>query len=385
MSTKIVSRRRFIRNCTICASALTLGLNNLNLVSASPIKKTLMNPSDNLWKWNIKAFYYTKTDRGIVCGLCPNACLITDKKIGICKTRVNFQNDLYAINYGNPCSINTDPIEKKPLYHFLPQTKAFSIATAGCNFTCLNCQNWQISQVSPFETENYDIMPQDVVSYALKNNCKSIAYTYAEPVVFYEYVHETSKLARIKGIKNVFISNGYINEVPLRALCKYLDAANINLKSFTNEIYKKLNGGTLDPVMKSLQIFKEEGVWLEITNLIVPGYTDDLDMIKKMCNWLSHAGLNHFPLHFNRFYPSYKLTQLSPTSVDILNKAYNIAVDAGIKYVYVGNVPGTNMDDTYCPYCKKVLIERKGYTVISNNMKGNNCGYCNKPIHGIWN
>jgi pyruvate formate lyase activating enzyme len=197
-------------------------------------------------------------------------------------------------------------------------------------------------------------------------------------------VYDTSKLARAQGIKNIFISNGYINEKPLRDLCKYLDAANINLKSFTDEIYRKLNGGSLKPVMNALKIFHQEGVWLEITNLVVPGWTDNFDMIKKMCDWLYDAGLYNCPLHFSRFFPMYKLTQLPSTPVESLNKAREIALNAGIKYVYVGNVPGTEFDDTYCPSCKKMLIQRKGYAVLSNNIKNGKCAYCNESIHGVW-
>lgn len=384
-SSQKISKRQFIKTCALCTGVLALGLHNTSLRASSASKKTtLMKPPVDIWKWNKKAHYYTKTDKGPQCGLCPNACIVPENGKSICNTRVNYQGDLYSIAYGNPCSINTDPIEKKPLYHFYPQSKAFSLATAGCNFTCLNCQNWQISQVSPFETENYDLMPADVLSHALKNNCKSIAYTYAEPVVFYEYVYDTSKLARAQGIKNIFISNGYINEKPLRDLCKYLDAANINLKSFTDEIYRKLNGGSLKPVMNALKIFHQEGVWLEITNLVVPAWTDNFDMIKKMCDWLYDAGLYNCPLHFSRFFPMYKLTQLPSTPVESLNKAREIALNAGIKYVYVGNVPGTEFDDTYCPSCKKMLIQRKGYTVLSNNIKNGKCAYCNESIHGVW-
>jgi len=380
---KKISRREFLRSCARYAGIAALGLSGLD-VFADNKKLLLMNTMGDLWKWKTMAHYYTKTEKGVVCGLCPNACLIKQNNKGLCHTRVNYKDDLYAINYGNPCSINTDPIEKKPLYHFLPQSTAFSLATAGCNFTCLNCQNWQISQASPFDTDNYDLFPKEVVAYALKNKTRSIAYTYTEPVVFYEYVYDTAKLARAEGLKNVFISNGSINEVPLRKLCKYLDAANINLKSFKEDIYRKLNGGRLSTIKNSLKIFKEEGVWLEITNLIVPEWTDDLDMIKEMCEWLYDAGFSDNPLHFSRFFPMYKLTQLPTTPIDILNKAHDIAIAAGMKYVYIGNVPGTEYDDTYCPKCKKKIIERKGYTIISNNIKENKCGFCSEKINGVW-
>ncbi len=380
---KKISRREFIARCLKYTGAAAIGLSGLDIFAENK-KNLFMEPTDDIWKWNTLAHYYTKTEKGVICGLCPNACLIKPSDKGACQTRVNYKNDLYAINYGNPCSINIDPIEKKPLYHFFPESTAFSLATAGCNFHCLNCQNWQISQVSPFDTKNYDLFPKDVVAYAKKNDCKSIAYTYTEPVVFYEYAYDTAKLAREAGIKNVFISNGYINEIPLRKICKYIDAANINLKGFKDDIHRKLNGGMLEPVKKSLKIFKEEGVWLEITNLIVPSWTDDLDMIKAMCEWLYDEGFSECPLHFSRFFPMYKLTQLPTTPVDVLNKAHDIAIAAGIKYVYVGNVPGTEYDDTYCPKCHKKLVERKGYTIISNHIKDKKCGFCGEKINGIW-
>jgi pyruvate formate lyase activating enzyme len=380
---KKMNRREFLKSCARYAGTAAIGFFGLDTFAEHNKYLKSKNMVD-IWKWNTLAHYYTKGPNGVVCGLCPNACLIKPGDKGICRTRVNYKDELYAINYGNPCSINTDPIEKKPLYHFFPGTSAFSLATAGCNFTCLNCQNWQISQSSPFETKNYDLFPKEIVAYALRNDCKSIAYTYTEPVVFYEYVYDTAKLAREKDLKNVFISNGYIKEEPLRKLCKYLDAANINLKGFDDTKHRKLNGGMLEPVKNSLKVFKDEGVWLEITNLIVPSWTDDMDMIKRMCDWLYDSGLHIFPLHFSRFFPTYKLTDLPYTPVDTLNKAHDIALNAGIKHVYIGNVPGTEYDDTYCPKCKKKIIERKGYVILSKQIKGGKCSYCGEKINGIW-
>jgi len=343
-----------------------------------------MIPQKELGKWSKKASFYSKTPNGLRCGLCPNACIIKEGKSGNCKVRINKNNELFAINYGNPCSVNIDPIEKKPFYHFLPGSKAFSIATAGCNFTCLNCQNAQISQVSPLEIENYDLMPTDVVVLAIENMCQSIAFTYTEPTIFFEYLFDTARLAHGFKIKNVLISNGYIKETPLIELCQFLDAANIDLKCFSDEIYRKLTGGRLKPVLNSLKILKEEGVWLEITNLIIPGMTDDPGMIQKMCEWLYESGLKDCPLHFSRFFPTYKLKSTPPTPVDTLNKARDIALKAGIKYVYIGNVPGTDFDDTYCPACKKTILKRPGYSIDINNIVEGKCGYCGEEIAGIW-
>ena len=366
---------------------LTLaGAGGLALTGSLPAKTLITMASNNNkpWKWSKEATYYINTPKGLKCKLCPQACEIKEGEVGDCRTRQNFGGKLYTIVYGNPCAVHIDPIEKKPLNHFLPQSLAYSIATAGCNLACLNCQNYTISQVSPHDTRNYDLMPEQVVEEALKYHTRSIAYTYSEPIVFYEYVYDTAKIARLKGLKNVFISAGYINEQPLRDICKYLDAANIDLKSLNNDTYEMLNAGTLKPVLNTLKVMKEEGVWLEITNLVVPSWTDKLDEIKKLVDWLYDNGFEDTPLHFSRFHPAYKLTNLPPTPVDTLNKAREIAMDKGLKYVYIGNVPGTEGDNTYCPNCKALLVERVGYQILQNNIKSGKCSHCGTPIAGVW-
>ena len=330
------------------------------------------------------ASYYSHTNVGLQCNLCPHYCLIAEGESGLCKTRVRRKGILYADSYGLPCSLNVDPIEKKPFYHFLPDSKAFSLATAGCNLTCLNCQNSSISQVSPSETDHYFFIPKELIELARNNKCQSIAYTYTEPTVFYEYMYDTARIAHAGGLNNVLVSNGFINEKPLRTLCKFLDAANIDLKAFTKETYVKLIGGKLNPVKKSLEILKEEGVWLEITNLIIPGWTDDLQMIEEMCTWLVASGMQDCPLHFSRFFPTYKLSDTPPTPIETLLKAREIALNAGMRYVYLGNVPDTDLDDTVCPYCKKTLVKRRGYTVSDIGVKHCRCGYCKEEIAGIW-
>jgi len=286
--------------------------------------------------------------------------------------------------YGNPCSVAVDPVEKKPLYHFLPGSRAYSIATAGCNLACLNCQNWTISQISPDKTRNFDLMPERVVSEAIKNNCRSIAYTYSEPVSFYEYVYETAQLAKKARVKNILKSNGYINPEPLKKLCTVADAANIDLKSFNESTYIRLSGGKLQPVLDSLKIYRDSGVWLEITHLIIPTWTDKIDEIARMCKWLSENGFKDTPLHFSRFHPMHKLEQLPPTPVELLRSAAKIATGEGIRYVYIGNVPGNEQSDTNCPYCGVNLITRQGYRVAFNNITSGKCNKCGKEIKGIW-
>ncbi len=330
------------------------------------------------------AMFQEETPRGIMCRICPNECVLKEGEVSKCNNRIVHKSELYTMAYGNPCSANVDPIEKKPLYHFLPGSRAFSIATAGCNLVCLNCQNWTISQTSPDKTRNYDLMPDKVVEQAIQNNCKSIAYTYSEPVTFYEYAFETATLAKKSGIRNVIKSNGYINGEPLKKLCSVIDAANIDLKSFNDSTYLKLSGGKLQPVLDSLKIYKEMGVWLEITNLVIPTWTDKMDEIRMMCRWLSDNGFEYTPLHFSRFYPLHKLEHLPPTPVEVLENAANIASDEGLKYVYTGNVPGNEIADTKCSSCGSTVVVRQGYRIVNNNIKGGNCNTCGKPVEGIW-
>ncbi len=341
------------------------------------------------------------------CLLCPHNCIIKVGKYGICKTRVNNNGILYTTAYGNPCSISVDPIEKKPLFHFFPGSKIFSLATAGCNFRCLNCQNWSISQKSPSDLQNYEMMPLEVVAEALRHkssnkaldNICSIAFTYTEPTVFFEYMYDIAREAHKQGVKTVMISNGYINRQPLLDLIPYLDAANIDLKCFDDAIYHKLTGGSLQPVLDTLKALKERGVWLEITSLIIPSLTDDPEMIKAMCEWLADNGFADTPLHFSRFFPNYKLPHLRPTSPESLVSAKETAVRAGLKYVYIGNLPGLHGENTYCPKCGKTIVEREGYRVIemnidagidsdidanvaTNNSAGS-CRFCGEKITGL--
>ena len=379
---KKISKRTFVKN--VCfAAAGSVCLNGFSKAERTkfPLNESLPN---DLWKWSKECMYYEVTPRGVKCLICPNKCTLKPGETSLCRNRVNYMDKLYSIAYGNPCAIHVDPIEKKPFYHFFPGSKSFSIATAGCNFACLNCQNWSISQSSPKETKNYDLMPAKVVEESANNDCQSIAYTYSEPTTFYEYVYDTSLIARQKGIKNVIVSNGYINEEPLHNLCKVLDAATIDLKSFDDTTYLKLNAGELQPVLNSLKILKQEGVWLEISNLVIPSWSDSPDMIKRMCDWLYQNGFQDTPLTFLRFQPLYKLNQLPPTPVPVLEKAKEIAVRAGINYVYIGNIPGSAAISTTCPRCRKLIVERKGYMVVSNYIKNGSCGFCGEKISGRW-
>ncbi len=380
---KKLSKREFIRYSALGTCGIALGLHHFDAIGRSILPDVSGRP-DDLWKWSREAIHYIETPKGIKCKLCPQACELKEGEAGDCRTRLVKDNKLHTIAYGNPCAVHIDPIEKKPLYHFLPASKAYSIATAGCNLACLNCQNWNISQLSPYDTRNYDLMPDATVRECIKGRCASIAYTYSDPIAFYEYTYDTAMIAREKGIKNVFISAGYINETPLREIAKYLDGANIDLKSFDNKIYEMLNAGTLEPVLNTLRILKDEGVWLEITNLIVPTWTDDMDMIKRMCFWLVSNGFEDTPLHFSRFHPMYKLTNLPPTPQKTLKDAHAVALSEGIHYVYIGNVPGSGAENTICHHCGDIAVERKGYQIISNNINEGKCGSCGGMIPGRW-
>jgi len=336
-------------------------------------------------KWSRIARYQEKLPNKVVhCHVCPHNCQIPEGKLGSCKTRFNHQGKLYSLAYGNPCSVSVDPIEKKPLFHFFPGSKIYSLATAGCNFRCLNCQNWQISQASPQELDHFDLMPEEVVQQALQFGTNMIAFTYTEPTVFYEYVYETARIAHKNGLKTVLISNGYINQKPLIYLCPYLDAANIDLKCFDDAVYRNLDGGSLQPVLDTLLTLKKKGVWLEITNLLIPTYSDNPQMIQAMCAWLVGNGFADTPLHFNRFFPTYKLSHLQPTKKGLLIQAKEIAQHEGMKYVYVGNLHDKSGENTHCPHCKRVVVERTGFAVKKNFILNDQRCFCGEPISGIW-
>jgi pyruvate formate lyase activating enzyme len=340
---------------------------------------------ETLWKWSCEGHIYHRLKNSrVICGICPNRCVLSPGDRSVCRSKVNINGKLYTLTYGNPCSVHIDPIEKKPLYHFMPRSQAFSIATTGCNFRCLNCQNWEISQVRPEKVNHYNLFPDDVVKACLDNHCKSIAYTYSEATTYYEYMIDTAKRAHEKGIKNLWISNGYINIEPLINLCRFLDAANVNLKSFDDAIYRKLNGGRLQPVLNTFKTLHSKKVHFEMTHLVVPEYVDKPDLFKTMCQWIvDHLGPD-YPLHINRFFPKYKLTRLPPTPISILSQFREIALKAGIRYVYVGNVINHEGNHTYCHNCKKCIVERKGYFITKYHIQNNCCSFCNTRIPGVW-
>jgi len=311
-------------------------------------------------------------------------CMISPGESGDCKIRFNIDGEIKPITYGHPCSINIDPIEKKPLFHFIPGSNVLSLATVGCNLHCKNCQNWQISQSLPDEISKYPkMLPEDIASLATKHKCASVAYTYTDPTVFYEYALDCSIKVHEVGLKNVLVSAGYINKEPWLELCKHTDAANIDLKSMSNGFYKTNCGATLAPVLDALVIAKEN-VMLEVTNLVIPTLNDSDEDLQKLAKWIKENLGKDTPLHFSRFFPQYKMDNLPPTPLKTLEKAKQIAESEGLQYVYIGNIDSETGGNTYCPKCKNLVIDRAGYFVKRNIIYNGKCPACKAEIYGCW-
>ncbi len=322
----------------------------------------------------------------VTCELCPRGCVIPEGAAGDCRIRVNNGGKLVATTYGRPSSIQIDPVEKKPLYPFRPTASVFSVATAGCNLHCLNCQNWQLSQRGGEEMETlYHLEPEALVASALEQGCQAVAYTYSDPIVFYEYAYDSAALAREAGLSNIFVTAGYINRKPLQKICEVLDASNTDLKAFDDAFYRRINGGTLQPVLDALVTQREQGVWLEVTNLLIPTLNDDLAMVRRMARWIERNLGPDTPLHFSQFTPMYRMRNLPPTPIPTLEKARMEALDAGLHHVYIGNVFGHEAANTYCPHDGTLLIRRSGFHVEEFKLTDDGCcPACNEPIAGVW-
>ena len=332
-----------------------------------------------------EAMFFTKLDdTKVQCNLCRHRCVIENGKKGICRVRENRGGTLYSLVYRKLISENIDPIEKKPFFHFYPGSTAFSIATMGCNFRCMNCQNHEISQL-PREFNQImgkDVSPETIVNDALQYQCKSIAYTYTEPTIFFEYAYEMAVMASGKSIKNVFVTNGYTTREALEKIKPHLHAANVDLKSFSEETYKKLCGARLEQVLDCIRSYKELGIWIEITTLIIPEINDSDVELRQIAGFIKDVG-PEIPWHVSRFYPQYRLTEKPPTPIDTLRRAREIGLEAGLRYVYEGNAPGEEGGNTYCYHCKKLLIKRYGYQIMENNAVQGKCPGCNTLIDGI--
>ena len=322
----------------------------------------------------------------VQCELCPKLCLIGPGQSGECRVRINIDGVLRTVVYGYPCSIHIDPVEKKPLFHFLPGSKILSIATVGCNLHCKNCQNWEISQANPEDgnVPAYNCPPERLIAETNKYQCPSIAYTYTDPIVYYEYTYDSAKLAHEAGIRNVLVTAGYINEEPWKKLLGHIDAANIDLKAITEDFYREVCSATLQPVQNALILAKASEIMVEVTNLVIPTLNDEPEQLRELSRWIRMNLGADTPLHFSGFYPRYQMRNLPATSLRTLEKARKIAMDEGLNYVYIGNVASREGQNTYCPDCKKLLIERSGYTILKNRLRFGRCPDCSKEIYGVW-
>jgi pyruvate formate lyase activating enzyme len=339
-------------------------------------------------KQNLKkaVLWQSAEDTKVRCNLCSWHCLIAKDKTGYCAVRKNIGGTLYSLNYDKVCAANADPIEKKPLFHFQPGSRSFSIACVGCNFRCEFCQNWQISQMA-LEDGRIDgqaVSPQKIVEAALQSNCRSIAYTYTEPTIFMELAEETGQLAKQKGMANVFVSNGYMSREAIDFACEWLDGINVDLKAFSDDYYKSLCKARLQPVLDTISyIAGDTDIWMEITTLIVPGRNDSVDELKKLADFIVSKAGPDVPWHISRFYPAYNYTDAESTPVETLQRAEQIGKAAGLHYVYFGNVPGSQGESTYCYSCNSLLIERVGYTIRANKIKNSCCPACGTKIAGF--
>jgi pyruvate formate lyase activating enzyme len=334
-----------------------------------------------------EALLYEKLENKLVhCYLCAHHCRIAEGKFGLCGVRQNISGVLYTHVYGRLCALHVDPIEKKPLYHFLPGSFSFSVATIGCNFQCGFCQNWQISQArikDGAELDDREVLPEEIVRDALKNNCKSISYTYTEPTIFFEYALDTAKSAKTKGLYNNFVTNGYMTIECIEMIKPYLDAANVDLKFFKDSSYRKICKGRLEPVLDSIRLLNKLGVWIEITTLVVPGENDSQEELGNIAEFIASVGKN-IPWHISRFHPDYKFNGYAATPETTLRKAQDSGYKAGLNYIYVGNVYGWG-NDTHCPNCKKLLIKREVFSILEYNIKQNKCAFCDTAIPGKFN
>ena len=331
-------------------------------------------------------FYQQIEDDRVQCELCPHFCKLNTDQIGICGVRKNIAGKLYSLVYGKAVAVHVDPIEKKPLFHVAPGSQSFSMSTVGCNFHCKFCQNHDISQVKNTDTINRfsrELSPKDLVKMAKQNNCLSIAYTYTEPTIYFEYAYDTAKIAHENGLLNVFVTNGYINPKPLEFIQDYLDAANVDLKSFSDDFYRKLVGAKLAPVLDTLKLMKKLNIFIEVTTLVIPNENDSKQELNAIASFIKNELGPETPWHISRFYPQYQLTDHSPTPISTLNRAREIGLDQGLRYVYLGNVPGTESENTYCYNCSKLLIERYGYQIIENNIQSGKCKFCGVKIDGV--
>ncbi len=331
------------------------------------------------------AMFWTRLERNNVqCQLCFRNCILGDGETGYCKVRKNVEGVLYSLVFGRAAGTQIDPIELEPIYHMLPGHRNLAVFTAGCNFMCNFCHNWHIATRSPEEVGSLILPPEEIVRSAIEQGCKSISFTINEPTVFFEYMLETARLAQESGLKTLFHTNGAINPEPLKKILQYMDAVCVDLKGFTAGFFREVAFAEMEPVLNTLRIIRESGVWLEIVNLIIPTLNDDMERIREMCIWIRDNLGTDVPLHFSRFFPAFRLTRLPPTPIETLEQARAIALEVGLDFVTIGNVPGHEANSTFCPECGEILIKRSHFDVLANHIEDGECRFCGYQIPGIW-
>jgi pyruvate formate lyase activating enzyme len=334
------------------------------------------------------ALLYEKYEKGgahkVRCLLCPHHCILGDNQVGICKVRQNIKGELYSLSYDRVAATHSDPIEKKPLYHFLPASTSFSIATMGCNLQCTFCQNHSLSRVEDAgKLYGESLSPGQLVKTALRSHAQSISYTYTEPTIYFELMLETAILAKVSGIKNVMVTNGYMSSQALEMIAPYMDGANVDLKAFTDDFYKKYCGARLEPVLDTIKAMKQKGIWVEVTTLLIPGLNSGLEELKQLISYILSVD-ETIPWHVSRFYPQYKLTDIPPTDPGTIFDILETAKEMGLQYIYAGNISSGQWEDTRCPQCNSKLIERRGYFTRVLDLSGGKCASCGHSIPGVW-
>lgn len=329
-------------------------------------------------------FYRALEGNRVECLICPRQCRIADQERGYCGNKENRAGRYYTLVHSRACAVHVDPIEKKPFFHVLPGTTSLSIAAAGCNMECQFCQNWQIAQFRPEQVRSIWLPPAQVIQRAKEAGCSTIAYTYSEPISFYEYMFDTAVEAQSKGLKSLVVTNGFINEEPLKRLCEHVCAVKVDLKAFREGFYKEICKGELEPVKRTLVRLLRWGIWTEIVVLIVPGQNDQPAEIKEMARWIHGELSPDVPVHFTRFHPAYRMQDLPPTPLATLERCVSIARKEGLRFVYIGNVPGHKDESTRCPSCQKVVLGRRGFAITLRNLEFGRCGSCGRTIPGIW-
>ncbi len=379
-------RRRFLKRCLAGCGAAALGLAAVDelLGGDEPLGLGFRNDAPGpLDEFSREAAFWRAQGRLVRCDLCPHRCVLGENDRGFCRARVAKGGKLHTVAYGNLCSLALDPIEKKPLYHYLPTSPILSVAMGGCNLRCLNCQNWEISQKRPAEVRRHDLFPADLARLAASRGIPALAFTYSEPLVSYEYVRDSAALAREKGIRTVLVTAGFVEEAPLRALARSIDAVTLDVKAFREGFYREVTGGRLAPVLRTLEVLREERVWVEASFLVVPGLSDDAAEIGRFARWLRANLGQDTPFHLLRFHPAHRLQNRPPTPIPALEAARRAALDEGLRFVYIGNVPGSDANHTRCPRCGRLLVERAGFFVTRMDLVRGRCP-CGEPIPGVF-